>query len=263
MGGKTFSVLMHAFNNDVDAILHADESTLRKVRGIGAKTAALIQQVDVAAVHQRIKQWIQADIKILTRELYPPRLSPLDDAPPLLFLRGQLPNLPYTVAIVGTRQADDISRTRAQKLAEQVAQKGGLVVSGLAKGIDTAAHMGALMAYDGRTVAVLGNGICTPYPSENSHLADSILKQGGGLLCECAPDAPPSAPALVARNRIITGLADALVVVQSSINGGAMHAARFATAQGRPVYTFDHPATGNQALLAQGIRCLDDSFTGI
>jgi DNA processing protein len=129
-----------------------------------------------------------------------------------------------------------------------------VIVSGLALGIDTQAHIGALGAR-GRTLAVLGSGVLRVYPEHNLNLAEAILKQGA-LLSEIAPNAPPSPATLVARNRIISGLCDRLIVVETTVDGGAMYAARRAVEQGREVYTLDLGASGNRALIAEGARPL-------
>ncbi len=267
IGGKTFHALMQAFNHDADAILRAEEADLRRVRGVGTKIAASIRAINTDDLLPRMEAWQKAKINILTWEDagYPPRLNLLEDAPPVLFVRGRVPDSALVVAVVGTRHPDAISKKRAESIGVEVVQKGGLVVSGLARGVDASAHLGALAIPDGRTVAVLGNGILNPYPAENTTLVQAMLDRGGGLVCECAPDAPPSAPALVARNRIITGLSDTVVIVQTNIDGGAMHAARFALAQGRSLWVCEHEAGGNRALLADGGRgqLLDDDFKSL
>ena len=121
-------------------------------------------------------------------------------------------------------------------------------MSGLALGVDTAAHLGALSSPDGYTLAVLGCGVLNVYPSENRGLADAIALRGG-LLCEVNPSAEAKTPAIVARNRLISGLCDALIVVETSIDGGAMHAAKRAFEQGRRVYALDTAASGNRLLI--------------
>jgi DNA processing protein len=139
----------------------------------------------------------------------------------------------------------------AQRWGAELAERGWCVVSGLAHGIDTAAHYGALAVPNGQTVAVLGGGVLNIYPSENRPLAEAVLRRGA-LLSETHPHMSPSPSALVARNRLISGLSDILIVVETSIDGGAMHAARRAFDQRRAVYTLDSTASGNRALLAEG-----------
>jgi len=192
----------------------------------------------------------------LTNGLYPPALRALDDAPATLFARGSWPPPSRKrVAVVGTRDPSPIAHALAYQLGMELTANGCIVVSGLAYGVDAAAHNGASTTPGAYLLAVLGCGVLNIYPPEHHGQAQSILR-GGALLSEVQPYANPSPSNLVARNRIITGLSDALIVVETETDGGAMHAARFASAQGRPIYTFDFPATGNQALLANGASAL-------
>ena len=126
-----------------------------------------------------------------------------------------------------------------------------VVVSGLALGVDRSAHVGALAYPEGTTLAVLGSGVLQVYPYANIPLAKAIAARGA-LVSEVAPDARPNPASLVARNRLISGLSEGLIVVESSIDGGAMHAARRALEQGRTVYAVDNAASGNRALLDAG-----------
>jgi DNA processing protein len=258
IGAKTLGALMAHFNHDPRAILAADEQMLRQVPGIGPKMAERIRSVDLSQVEQAIPRWQNEGVRILVRDdpSYPRPLRPLDDAPPTVFVRGLwlLPNQ-GRVAVVGTREPSQQAKETAYSLGMMLAERGYGVVSGLAYGIDAAAHSGALTIPGAFLLAVLGCGVLNVYPPEHHGLAQAIMRQGA-LLSELHPYATPSASNLVARNRIITGLSDAVIVVETDVDGGAMHAARFAFAQGRPIYTFDWPATGNQALLANGAKKL-------
>lgn len=258
VGGKTFNALLSHFDGDTGALLQADTATLRTVPGVGVKIAAAIQQINLDRTAVAIQQWQNAGIKIITMQHphYPAALKPLIDAPPTLFALGTLP-LPQTenvAAIVGTRTPQPASLAHAHRLAATLARDHqALIVSGLALGIDSAAHQGALNG-GGRTCAVLGSGFMnnTLYPMENRALARRILEADGVLLCEVAPDAPVSVAGLVARNRLITGIANRVMIIETAADGGAMHAARYAIAQGRAVYAAVNAASGNQALLAAG-----------
>lgn len=258
LGGKTFQALIARFNGDLPAILAASQKDLRSVRGIGPKIADAITQIDLPDTARRLNRWQASGVQILTWHdpAYPPVLRALSDSPPTIFVLGDLPDFQHAVAVVGTRTPDQDGHNLAQETAAAVGEAGGVVVSGMATGIDTMAHLGALSVPGGHTVAVLGNGILSPYPPENRGLAEAITHRGA-LICEVAPDAPVSAPGLVARNRIITGLSQAVVIVQTERDGGAMHAARFATVQERSLYTFDLPNSGNQALIRDGATVLD------
>jgi DNA processing protein len=265
LGGKTLRALMQHFDNDPLAVLAADCAELRQVRGIGPKLAEQIRAVKLTAVEQALPQWQQAGVQILTWQeaAYPARLCGLDDAPPTLFWRGRGGlDEQRSAAIVGTRDPRPESIRLAQNLASELAGRGYTIVSGLALGIDAAAHLGALAVPDGQTVAVLGSGVLEVYPPANRALAEAVLGRGA-LVSEVQPFAPPSASNLVARNRIITGLSDLLIVIETEADGGAMHAARFALAQGRVVYAVDNSASGNRALIAGGAGVLPTDLKGL
>jgi DNA processing protein len=254
IGGKTLRALLQHFDGDVQAVLRAETAELRAVHGIGPKIAQSIRQLDLAQVEQALRRWQQQDVRVLTLDepAYPGRLRALPDAPPTLFVRGDWrPEQAHMVALVGTRNPTAESRKIAQNLSSLLVERGYTIISGLALGIDAAAHMGALALPQGYTFGVLGCGVLNIYPPAHQQLAEAVMRRGA-LLAEVNPDAPPSSSALVARNRIISGFSDTVIVVETTAEGGAMHAARFAQAQGRAVYALDIPASGNQAILAQG-----------
>lgn len=258
LGSKTLRALLDHFNGDMDAVFTADSVALRRVPGIGPKIAASIQALDRAQVAQAITRWQAEGVSIVPAfaPAYPPRLKTLTDAPATLFLRGQLPSeAARHVAIVGTRTPTPSAAHLALHISRELAQQGVVIVSGLARGVDADAHLGALQAKNGRTLAVLGCGVLRVYPPENQVLA-GLIQREGALISEVAPNAAPSTPRLVARNRLISGLSDAVLIIESSAEGGAMYAARRAQEQGRPVYTLDLPASGNQALIAGGAQAL-------
>jgi len=258
IGGKTLRALMAHFNHDTRAVLAADVEMLRQVPGIGPKLAERIRSINLSQVEQAIPRWQDKGVQIITENdpAYPNQLrASAEDAPPTLFVRGHWrPYANKRVAIVGTREPSDEARNIATNLGMTLSERGYSVVSGLAVGIDTVAHWGAL-SFSGSSLAVLGSGVLNIYPPSNQKLANAIMRSGA-LVSEVHPNASPNASNLVARNRIITGLSDAVIVVETSVDGGAMHAARFALAQGRPLYTFDSPASGNRALLANGAAAL-------
>ena len=183
----------------------------------------------------------------------------LEDAPPTLFVRGQNVSIGKSLAIVGTRNPSDEARNFAQNLSTHLVERGYTIISGLAFGIDSAAHYGAIIQPEGRTVAVLGCGVLNIYPAEHKRLAEKVMLEGF-VVSEINPGNTTSPANLVARNRIITGLSDGVIVVETTVDGGAMYAARFASQQGRPVYTLDSEASGNQALIAAGATVLGRDF---
>jgi DNA processing protein len=254
IGGKTLRALMAHFNHDTHAILKADATSLQQVSGIGPKLVERIQSISLEQVEESIPRWQAEGVEIITwdERPYPPQLRALDDAPPTLFIRGLWPPPNRKrVAVVGTRDPSPKAREITYQLGIELAQRDCTIVSGLAYGVDAAAHNSALTVPGANLLAVLGSGVLNIYPAEHQGLAQSILR-GGAIVSEVHPYSTPSASNLVARNRIITGLGDAVIVVETEADGGAMHAARFAGIQGRPVYTFDFPASGNQSLLAYG-----------
>lgn len=164
---------------------------------------------------------------------YPEKLKAIIDAPPILYVRGRaLALCMRSIAVVGTRQASTAGKRSAHGIAEYLAGRGCSVVSGLALGIDTAAHVGALEG-KGATVAVLAHGLDTVAPTSNRALANRILESGGALVSEHPPGTPPRPPEFARRNRIQSGLSDASIIVESGAEGGAMIQAKFTHEQGR------------------------------
>ncbi len=254
IGAQTLNNLLRHFHHDFHAIFAASPVELQRVRGIGPRIASEIAAIDLSAFQRDLCAWRAAGLAVLRHDAadYPEPLRRACDAPPALFALGDLQNQLWakSVAIVGTRAPSQEARFLTLQLAMKLARAGYTIVSGLALGIDTAAHVSALTA-GGVTVAVLGSGLLNVYPEVNRPLAEQI-RRAGALLSEAHPPWGANAQRLVSRNRIISGLAQAVIVVESQVDGGAMYTARFASEQGRPVYTFDLPAGGNQALIRGG-----------
>jgi DNA processing protein len=185
---------------------------------------------------------------------YPPRLSEIADPPVLLFVRGNVGLLAGSrfVAVVGTREPSRFGETAARSITSAVAERDWGVVSGLARGIDTIAHRIAL-EHGTPTIAVLGCGLDRIYPPENEGLAEKIVASGGALVSELPLGAPPIPRNLIARDRIQSGTAVAVVIAQTGAAGGAMHTARFAAEQGRPVFC---PVPPNENGKNEGLRVL-------
>ena len=173
---------------------------------------------------------------------YPDELRTIVDAPPLIYMRGNLNALkPIKVAVVGTREASDSGKKIAHRIGEVLAANDITTVSGLALGIDTAAHAGAL-AGGGPTIAILAHGLHMVAPASNRDLADKILDAGGALMSEHAPGVPPRRPEFVRRNRIQSGISMGSIVVESGAKGGAIHQASFTKKQGRILFSVLPPA---------------------
>ncbi|HEU5375282.1 MAG TPA: DNA-processing protein DprA [Ktedonobacteraceae bacterium] len=170
----------------------------------------------------------------ITSEAYPPLLKLIDDPPPILYAKGDISLLKHfhAVAIVGTREPTERGRETAYAFAQRWARHDYVVVAGLAKGIDTAAHQGTLDA-QGKTIAVLGTPLDKIYPAENKGLAQRIVENGGLLLSEWMIGQAAFKTAFVARDRLQSGLSLCVFPVQTSIDGGTMHTVRFAEKQKR------------------------------
>ncbi len=194
------------------------------------------------------------EIITYTGPLYPPMLKEAINPPPLLYAKGNLDSLDTrkSIAIVGSRSADVEACKWAQQAAKDLAQKGVTIISGGALGIDTAAHEGAL-AVGGKTITVLGSGILRPYPPENKALFEDIIKNGV-LLSEQHPTTQVTKYTLPNRNRITSGLSQAVIVVASGVKGGAMQQVEKMTLRETPVYVPSdelHPREGPQKLLTE------------
>lgn len=226
-----------------EAIFAADQRELTAVEKVTPRAAAAIAG---AAGKPTAEQLLadcrrhRIDILLAGTPGYPRLLSQIDDPPDLLFLRGRLePTDGLAVAIVGARHATAAGKRAAEYLAGGLARAGCTVVSGLARGIDAAAHRGAIAA-GGRTLAVLGSGLLEVYPPEHRELALEVSDHGA-VLSECPPFATPHAGAFPKRNRIVSGLSLGTVVVQASARSGALITARLAGEQGREVFAVPGP----------------------
>lgn len=196
------------------------------------------------AYRQRI---CQTDVTVITclDDTYPAALRNLDDSPAILFVRGTLLESDrFSLAVVGTRKASTSSRALSERMAADLASSGITVVSGGARGIDMAAHRGALRA-GGRTIAVLGSGIDVAYPPEAAPLFEEI-SQHGAVVSEYPHGVKPDAWRFPMRNRIVCGLAMGLLVVQAPMASGAMVTAGLACDQGKPVFAVPGPVDGGE-----------------
>jgi len=187
-------------------------------------------------------------------------LKGISDPPLVLYVKGNLDCLyaKRTVAVIGTREPTEYGREVAESFGRLIGARGITVVSGLAKGCDSAAHRGCLAA-GGKTVAVLPSGINKIYPQENTGLAQAIIEGEGCLLSEYPPDEKAEANYFIARDRLQSGLSDLVVVIEAEITGGTMHTVNFAIKYGKRLACLDHPealittkAAGNKMLIREG-----------
>ncbi|HEY3475227.1 MAG TPA: DNA-processing protein DprA [Anaerolineales bacterium] len=206
--------------------------------GLGLKVIERIVQARSNVDLEKLWARIEAQgIKILTweDEAYPQRLKEIDQPPPVLYIRGEyVPDDLFAVAIVGTRRVTAYGRQITEELAAYLAANGITVVSGLARGVDGLAHQAALKA-GGRTIGVLGSGVDKIYPPEHRGLAEKMIERGA-IISDYPPGTPPDASNFPPRNRIVSGLSLAVVVIEAGETSGALITAEFAAEQGREVF---------------------------
>jgi DNA processing protein len=243
-------------------VLAAKRDQLRRVEGIGNDVADQISSwesiVDLAAELKRIREFGAA---VITQESpsYPKPLREIHAPPIVLYVWGELQDRDHhAIGIIGARRTTHYGMESAKKLAYQIAYAGLTVISGLARGIDTAAHQGALAA-KGRTIAVVGSGLSKLYPPENQALADKIRNGNGAIVSEFSMEIEPDRQTFPMRNRIISGWSHGVLVVEAGLNSGALITASQALEQGRSVYAvpghINAPsAMGSNRLIQQGAK---------
>lgn len=236
IGAVRLAALIARFG-DASSAWHATPEALRQV-GLGPRTLerllALRQDIDLDALWKKIAE---QGIRVLTigDSGYPPRLKEIEQPPPVLYVRGEwLPEDDFAVAVVGTRRITAYGRQITEELSAYLAVSGVTIISGLARGVDGVAHSAALLA-GGRTSAVLGCGVDRIYPPENRALAERLMTRGA-LISDYPPGTAPESGNFPPRNRIISGLSIATVVVEAGEASGALITAEFAAEQGRDVF---------------------------
>ena len=237
IGPITLNRLLAEFGGDPCAILASNRRRLESVRGVGPETSAAVldwrTHFDLPREEQRLAQ--AGAVFITARdEGYPKMLREIHDPPIGLYRKGGYLFGQPCIAIVGSRRTTLYGQSVAKKLGAELARLGFCVVSGLARGIDTAAHEGAL-SVGGKTAAVLGTGIDIIYPSENLGLYRQIAETGA-VLTEFPFGRKADRQSFAMRNRIVSGICEGVVVVESDVSGGAMITARFAGEQGRLIF---------------------------
>ncbi len=267
VGYQTIERLLASFGSAQRA-LDATREELARVEGLslkasqqlilGRSSVSVDRELDLVEAHN-------CHLVAINDSAYPMLLKEIVDPPPLLYVRGELgePDAPI-ITIVGTRSPTNYGKTISRQLSQQLAENGVTIVSGFARGIDTCAHQGALQA-NGRTIAVLGNGLSQIYPNENKDLADEIV-ESGALISEFPMSVPPFPKNFPRRNRLVSGLSSGTVVVEASVRSGSLITARHAAEQGREVFAvpgqiFSKQSKGSHQLINQGaklINAIDD-----
>jgi DNA processing protein len=264
IGNHLFKRLVDRFGSPQGALAASPEDLL-EVEGISRRVvdamraskppAAAVAEIDAARKHgYRIVTLNDAD--------YPALLRQIPDPPPVLYVNGSLAAAERCIAVVGSRNATPYGVATARQLCAELARLGLTVVSGMALGIDTAAHEGAL-SVRGRTVAVLGSGLNQVYPPENRRLAERIAA-GGAVISEFALDNGPDAHHFPIRNRIISGMSCGTVVVEATRNSGSLITARLAAEQNREVFAVpgsvqSFKSMGTHTLIKQGAKLVENA----
>ena len=254
-------------------VLHAADTALQQVQGIGPESAKLIADWEnLTDPTAEISLAKERDITILTQEDsdYPTALRDSYDAPVILYIWGKLEERDiHSIGIVGSRKLTHYGREAARKFAYQLAGAGLTVISGLARGIDTAAHEGALAA-KGRTIGVLGSGLMQLYPPENLALAEKIADGHGAIISEFPLQTSPDKKTFPQRNRIVAHWSRAILVVECPSRSGSLITANLASEAGRHIYAvpgpIDRPTSGGchdlirdgATLVTDGSQILDD-----
>lgn len=247
------------------AVLEADAETLMG-------TGLLAEDVARAYARKRKARWPehiehfynQHAVQLISYKdaNYPLSLLHTADPPLVLYVKGKLPTEDYRFAVVGSRACTEYGRRAADYFASELAERGVPIISGGARGIDTAAHA-ACLRKGGKTVAVLGCGLDIVYPEENAGLFQRIVEQGGAVVSEFAPETPPIYYNFPARNRIIVGLSQGVLVAQAAKKSGAIITANIAADEGRDVYCvpgniFDKTSIGCHELIRMGAKLVDN-----
>lgn len=223
------------------------------------------QRKKLDVVEGLAEKWEKQEIKLCSyfEESYPSQLKDIFHPPMLLYYRGNFTCNENNIAIVGARKASPYGKNVAESLAKDLAKAGVTIISGAARGIDTASHRGALDA-KGKTIAVLGCGVDIVYPAENRSLFCEIVDKGGAIVSEFAPGTAPLAKNFPARNRIISGLSNGVVVVEAAVKSGSLITAEFALSEGRDVFAvpgsvFSPLSGGCHTLIKQGAKLIEDA----
>lgn len=257
VGAVTVHKMVERFGS-IEAVFEATDSELVTIRRITIDVLEKLRALSLSSLEQEILDLDDEGINVISYEddEYPANLKDIRDSPPILYMRGQLSDIDsQAISIVGTRTPSDEKRAFTRQLGEEMARRGLTVVSGLALGVDTAAHEGALQGESGRTMAVLGSGLRRIHPKQNLELAAAITGRGA-LLSEVAPNTSPQGSHLMARDRIVSGLGLATVVAEANLRSGSVNAGGRARRQRRLLLAVPG-SPGTDMLIAEGAESID------
>ncbi|MFZ1082306.1 MAG: DNA-processing protein DprA [Candidatus Kryptoniota bacterium] len=270
IGPARLRALVNHFG-DPESVLAANERELASTDGIDRNLAKKIRMERnfEKEVQVQLSRLNKSEAKLVTfwDKEFPEHLKKIYDPPVMLFVRGELSNSgKYSVAVVGTRNPTTYGKHIAEKFAAELSEQGIMVVSGLARGIDTIAHATTVRS-GGRTIAVLGSGVDVIYPSENRRLAEQIL-MSGAIVSEYYMGAKPDAVNFPRRNRIISGISLGTIIIETDENGGAMITASTALDQNREVFAvpgnvFEKKSRGTNRLIKEGRAKLVEDISDV
>jgi len=265
IGHIRLSALLSEFKN-TEAIFNAPLQRLKAIKGIGLSIAEKIKSARADFdVDKEVSLAQKQNVNIVTifDKAYPETLKSIYNPPILLYVKGDLKILnTLSVAIVGSRRCSQYGLRTAQRIAKELSAHNIAIISGMARGIDTAAHNGAIKS-KGKTVAVLGNGLSSIYPPENKRLADEIA-DNGAIVSEFCMEMPPHKGNFPRRNRVISGLSEGVVVVEAAFKSGALITADFALSEGKEVFAVPGPAgyptsCGTNNLIKEGAKLAESA----
>ncbi len=265
VGNVTFKNLIGAFGSPGKVF----QSSINELTGVDLVSKKIALQIkkfnDWPRIDRELTRADESNISIITSSdtLYPKNLLYIYDYPPILYVKGHLSKEDINIAVVGSRLASTYGKFTTERLCRELAMKGITIVSGMARGIDTAAHTGALTG-KGRTIAVLGSGIDVIYPTENRKLYERIAATGA-VITEFPFSTEPAGPNFPSRNRIISGISLGVVVAEANERSGSLITARSALEQGRDVFaipgSIDSPGTkGTHKLIREGAKLCENVY---
>ncbi len=264
VGNLIFKRLIDAFDS-AEALINAPRQALARIDGVSDRLALAIKHSRVPGFAKSEIDRVQHNgfrIVTLADKGYPALLLEIPDPPPFLYVYGSLPTNVNNIAMVGSRHATQYGLGTTRHLSRDLVKHGLTIISGMARGIDTAAHEGALAA-GGKTIAVLGSGLAQIYPRENEKLYHRIA-ENGAVITEFSLDAEPEGHHFPMRNRIISGLSLGTVIVEATLRSGSLITARLAAEQNREVFAVpgsikSFKSTGTHTLIKQGARLVEQT----
>lgn len=265
VGNVTFKNLINSFGSPQN-VFQASISALKRVPRVSEKIAMQIKEFnDWSKVDRELEMSYKSNVSIITSSnvLYPKLLLNIYDYPPLLYVKGNLLKDDVNIAVVGSRLASTYGKFITERLCRELAMRGITIVSGMARGIDSAAHRGALTG-KGRTIAVLGSGIDVIYPPENRKLYENI-SASGAVITEFPFSTEPQGPNFPSRNRLISGISLGVVVAEANEKSGSLITARYALEHGRDIFaipgSIDAPGSkGTHKLIREGAKLCENVY---